>query len=370
MSDGFMDFIPTWKQICDVLAGSKNALKLGLELVCDVKDLQTAKMIVEPMGKLKISKCTVRLSETHVPELELIARRAVLHATGHIPAIRDPFRFLDLPAELRQHILSFTDLVMPFREVEWSPACGYYVENRLQSKSEACSYNDFCSHDNTVYPPCACFKAPLPYFLVCRAVLQDTRLIFFSSNRFIVPSRPYDFQQPQSYRKEQFEASVFLTKTVPRDGLAHLKDLEIFFSSTQYSFLGIEPSVLRDWELTIQLIARHLKKLSLTLYVGGEMYAFPDPIFTRDVPAAQKALFEVHEKIVSPFRQLRCLNGFFVWAWESFEKSSSTRTEAEQTLDKHQEHLETIVMGSGYDSIVKGKMQRKHSRWLMQTYVY
>ena len=118
-SNGFLDFLPTWKKIVDHLALSANVSKLELKLICDVEDSKAADLILGPLKQLKLSKCTLRLNEKYIPELEYLARQAVLRATSHNPAIRDPFRFLDLPTELRQRILSFTDLVTPFREIEW-----------------------------------------------------------------------------------------------------------------------------------------------------------------------------------------------------------------------------------------------------------
>ena len=178
-------------------------------MICDVADSKTADLILDPIRQLHIPKCTIRLNADNIVELEDVARKAVLNVTGHVPAVRDHFRFLELPTEIRQHILSFTDLVTPYQEVQfWAlPDCGRYdLYDTRRREHCGCrqafyrSYcDDFCSKHHSVYPAvCGCFLSPLPFLLVCRKMLQDSRQVFYSRNRFVLRS-----ESSSSYPREQ-----------------------------------------------------------------------------------------------------------------------------------------------------------------------
>jgi hypothetical protein len=205
-------------------------------------------------------------------------------------------------------------------------------------------------------------------------MLQDARQTFYSSNRFIVLTSDYilyPFSQPQAPRGQEFEATTFLTKVVPCDSLGSLRDLEIVFSARQYTHLGIQSAALADWQQAIEYAAPHWKKLSLTLFMGMECHPDPDPIYTDDIPASQKALMDVYEQIVSPLRRLQCLDSFFVYAYSPFSLPNTGRTSVKWILPQQPgQHLEKMVMGSAYDSSTNGKAERRWSMWLSQMWVY
>ncbi|CAN8096649.1 unnamed protein product [Discula destructiva] len=118
---------------------------LELSVVCDVHhgDAEAAMHAVEPMGLLPaLRKCHVRLSRKFTPQLFQIAQDTVLQARriskpplpADLPDARAPVqpertarsklkiesRLLALPRELRFRILEYTDLVTPWKEVDWS----------------------------------------------------------------------------------------------------------------------------------------------------------------------------------------------------------------------------------------------------------
>ena len=65
--------------------------------------------------------CSIRLSRQANPVLERLAEKIVATTTGPAHSAEDipeatglsPFRFLNLPTEVRHHILTYTDLVTP-----------------------------------------------------------------------------------------------------------------------------------------------------------------------------------------------------------------------------------------------------------------
>lgn len=179
-------FLPTWENIVDVLEASQSSSQLELRVVCEVKDVETAEIVLRPLRRLRLPRLEIRLSFGYNQELATIARRTVLEVTSHMPAASKPFRFLNLPTELRQHILSFTDLVTPFQEAQWNEF--FYHQIDADPNYGRKRHRDFCNKEGSVYPPCICFHSPLSMFLVCRKMLQDARHVFYANNRIIIMS--------------------------------------------------------------------------------------------------------------------------------------------------------------------------------------
>jgi hypothetical protein len=143
-----------------------------------------------------------------------------------------------------------------------------------------------------------------------------------------------------------------------------LRDLEIAFTARYYTHLGIEPAVLEDWERAITQISPHIKMLTLTFHVGDDRDFSGHDIESEDPEAAQDALFKVHEQLVKPLHQIKGLAAFFVYARSPFDRVG--RYTPQPLLRAHEKHLEGLVMGDLYDSAVRGKPQRRMSRWFTQ----
>jgi hypothetical protein len=331
-------------KVVDRLAVSANVSKLKLKIICDVGDVEAARLIVEPLERIGLAPCAIRLGGTCGAGLEDIARRAVFGPTR----INDlSFRFLDLPTEIRQYILSYTDLVTPLRQVYRWGGIKFKRAERWDDTS-SCESREFCSLRYAVHPHCNCWLPPTPMFLVCKDVLQDARAVFFASNHFIVTPR----SSPRGIDKP-FDASI-LRKMVPREASSHLRSLELTFPAIPYDsfeldedeFSGLDEGIYDHWVQTIDYIAPRLKMLALRLEVYDD-----------DFPEWQKELFLMHEHFVRQFRKLQCLSDFFVHATSPFNRE----TIYSQKLRDHELHLETSVMGSGYDSIARGKLEHREN---------
>ena len=366
-STKFKNFQPAWEKLIRHLALSPNSSKLELKLACNFEDAAVARLLLQPLEQLQVAKCTIQLTGKRNAVLENIARETVLCSTLPDIRTRGYFRFLELPTELRQHILSFTDLVTPFREIMWSPNTTFKLSDSRER--HYCPYwnHGFCTTQSFAVPACACWQPPVPMFLVCRTMLHDARAIFFRSNRFII-AEPYKCWTSPAYRGELFEASIFLTQIVPGDGLASLRDLEIQFPPKEYCHLGIGQAMLDDWENAIRYAAPRLRKLTLSLIMGIENHPDPPRCYTEDAQADLQKLYQVHEQIVRPLSQLRCLDGFFVTAWACFDHEHWTRERHWLHFQEHAKNLEAVVMGSTYDSEACGKTQRRRSKWLDDRY--
>lgn len=122
-----------WQAIIQHLAPNIRPYTLNFSFVCDVANVETARLIVTSLAQLPpLISCHICLSHRSDPKLLQLARNAALQAIGRespsLPSL--PFRYLDLPSELRLKILEYTDLITPLNEVEWNPAEGYFLHYR------------------------------------------------------------------------------------------------------------------------------------------------------------------------------------------------------------------------------------------------
>jgi hypothetical protein len=103
--------------------------RLQLHFFCDVDDLEAGMRAVEPFLSMPtLADCSIRLGQKANLALQDLARKTATGAVGcYSDEPRSPFRFLDLPQELRLQILEYTDLVTPLCEVERNPKSGFYV---------------------------------------------------------------------------------------------------------------------------------------------------------------------------------------------------------------------------------------------------
>ena len=363
--DQSQGFQTTYAELIRCLASSNIA---NFALICDVEDEATARLLLKPVESLKLSRCTIRISGMRNSVLEDSARSTVLRATGE-DARKQPFLFLNLPTELRQLVLSFTNLVTPYREVQWSPETHFILEDWVRRRGSPCAWGDFCSTQYSVFPKCVCWKPPVPIFLVCKTVLQDARTIFYGCNRFIV-SPPYHESMSMSARQDPLEASIFLTQIVPQDSLRHLRDLEILFPCTGYGASGISAQVLSEWSEVLQRVGPHLKKIKLGLYFGVENHPDPLRIRTNDLQSSLWRLCEVHKQILLPLSQLQCIESVFISAWSTFDHEQWPHDKLEEYFRHHEEDLRTLILGTESGCSGSDRTLRLTSRWLSEMYDY
>jgi len=153
----FRQSLDGWIDLAQCLLKCPSLQDTQLWLWCSITDPVKPERVVAPLAGLRLRKCHVRLNEKYNQQLADIAERAVLLSTRHHPCNLAAFRFMDLPPELRQHVLSYTDLVAPLHEVQWTHGKASSL-TRGSSDSEPrefCHWTLFCSHvHKTVYPPC------------------------------------------------------------------------------------------------------------------------------------------------------------------------------------------------------------------------
>jgi hypothetical protein len=90
--------------------------------VCHVEDLSTGKAIVAPLTQLPVLKdCSISLGKLQIPGLVELANITRLQTKGilskDVKHVVKPFRYQDLPIEIKFMILENTDLVPAFGEI-------------------------------------------------------------------------------------------------------------------------------------------------------------------------------------------------------------------------------------------------------------
>jgi len=383
--------------------------RLDFSLVCDVADYDTGKLVVQPLLEVSgpwLAKCRIRLSAHKDPALQRLAQQAVealvapdqllpndVHDSEHAR-----FRFMDLPAELRQHVLQYTDLVTRRNEVEWNPKHRlYYCRPPLISfrkdtevpislygadnmvKNQGCwrpehvsswfcweqswDHGCFCTSYHSAYSNvvrCRCWAPPTPLFLVCKLMRQDAIQVFFSRNRFNIAPESIELDRVGVIDASplRLPASIFLSDIVPRGGLRHLRSLDIYFPA-----FGDEHEVLycapgspehRHWISTLDSVKHELTLSKLTVRVSFGIHPSIHPsgwgAYRRDMTEEQKQRQkECYLNTTAPLKAWRGMDRFFahfpdpqVSCWWEGEGDDMIDTALERRVGK-------MVMGDEYE---------------------
>ncbi|KAI1320341.1 hypothetical protein F5Y16DRAFT_85175 [Xylariaceae sp. FL0255] len=215
---------------------------LTLHLVCDIPSedhcIEPAREVLLPLSDFPgvLEELQMLLHNAgRVPCLKALAGRIALIAQRprEPDPYRDnqPFRFLDLPVEIRQLVFSYTNLVSPCRRIQWSPDVGFsapvpfcacedgiicreeHIHHALKfhkcdaqfTWTDARRVMPFCQQYSSGYSSrCNHKQSPLALFLVSRAVYEEAIRFFYANNRVvIVPS-----DQPQYTVFATSEASL------------------------------------------------------------------------------------------------------------------------------------------------------------------
>lgn len=349
--------------VCELLLVCHHLPRAPLVLgLAGLENEDLAAKALEPLKKLSLSQLGILYYDAWNSNLMKVINSFFMHMIEkELLARGGPLRFLDLPTELRQRVLQFTDLLAPSREVLWK----HYRFALPSPRPSYCRDRErkrvFCSRPGLVYPSCACYCFPTSLFLVCRIIGEDARQVFYSSNRFVLvadlpPPSAGDNMTPVT------DTRAFLSKALSIHSLHHLRDLEIFFHYRTYSEIT-EESVTEDSAnklaviQTVRLIAQHMGGLSLTVQL--DPYHDADT-HGRDIPVPLATRFAAQARFIVLLQPLRHLASFFVKiGLLDIESSPAT----ERLVHDQEQRLERLVMGETYDAFRHGKNQRRPSCW-------
>lgn len=309
-------FLEDWHLIACEIGPLLLSGRLGLSLVCDSASVDTAELVVSSLRSFPtLSQCHLRLCREPHAGIQQIAREAALRATGQLPTAprATQFPIMDLPAELRLHILGYTDLVTPLREVQWDPIHKYHLEFRHQQCRKelewwchledcpllpgwvpddsphwqipdrrripreeglfhhACIFRDcwkqldkgdcFCQRFHASYSTalatCTCWSPPIALFLVCRQFSQEALHVFFATNRIILlpggmlTKFVLPAPSPPPSLAAQFTASTFLRSGLAVDSVKYLRLLDVVFPPIDHEPQDFT-SAVADWMETLE----------------------------------------------------------------------------------------------------------------------
>lgn len=401
-SPHYQEVILEWHRTVDHLAPYIQPSRLHLYFICDVADTSAAVAVVTPLmnrGLPLLAECNIRLSRDIDPSIQNLAHRAAEQSTGHSINVatepHTPFPFLYLPAELRLQVLQHTDLVTPYRQVDWNPRDGYYLHYGVRGCDWNCDPDDhhgcqfrqcwknldghgcFCSRYHSTFSKyCRCWRPPSPLFLVSKALRDDAQEVFFTQNRFIIA--PVDgYGEPAKTVLERFEASIFLQDIIPAHFLTRLRFLEFVFPPLDEEYLSPRCSALHDWDSTIDNIMKKLDLPNLTLRIYfadfyDASYASP---FRKKITRKEgmTKVAGAYMRIVRPLERLKAhgLSQLFVhaaWPWSWTREGRNTRIWKRHIVENDvsviERRLERRVMGEEYDSVQLGKKELEKSQWL------
>lgn len=374
-----------------------------------------------------IKRCSIRLSHRVNADLDKLAERTVKHVTGSSQPqgtlstldFWSPFRFFKLPVELQQHILSFTDLLTPSREVEWSYSKGMrfrhrvsgYVLNenpysihgyttqelllckhgkcrchgRLECSASPFPSGCYCRTFHSAFSDvheCRCWRPPTALFLSNKALRKLAMEIFFGRNRFILS--PYDgdtyFRSWARYPPPQrLAASMFLEDFIPKEALPHLRFIELVFpvfgEGGPFEYCRPTNTAWQNWVRTLDDIKDKLKLSSLTVrvyfapWIPREYHGLHPPIGRKWMEDEHYPTWVQRQKksymdVILPMKRLRGLKAFFAYMSMPSQCTQVRYQGRSVRLLELEEEAERVVMGYEYDAALAGKRRIPESIWL------
>ena len=385
-----------WQTTFNYMATHLKTSQLQLHLVCDVEDIETARQVVKPlMDTQLLADCAIRLAQNPDSSIQHLARDTAMRATGYLQdQSTSPFRFLDLPLELRQKILEYTNLVTPLREVQWSPENGFFLRNKTwhcggdggcpPELHHTCRFRNcwewsytgcFCCLYHAAFSSrCHCWSPPTNLFLVCRAMREHAQATFFASNRFIITPSAGRHRRATS-TPVRLEASLFLLDVVPRIALYWLRLLEVVIPPFEENYFCAHEPAYQEWLRTVDYVKEELNLPSLTVCIHlAEWKPWPSGPrhFHADMTQQLGVTFlRTCRRMVDPLSKLRGLKKCFVHIAWPFDTTGQRRRvyyrnpEVQKRGIKDAERmLEQRVLGSDYDSTAMDKDDLRRSQWL------
>lgn len=138
----------------------------------------------------------------------------------------------------------------------------------------------------------------------------------------------------------QVEASLFLRNWVPTSAIYHLRSLDIIFPPFEDDCLLPDSASYQRWLLTLSYLAQHanLPKLMLTVRMSG-----PEG-------GQGRLAQEMYTRTLTPLVRLTGLQDLYIHlAYPRIHREHGSR------IDRMEQCLEQMVMGTGYDSKARGK---------------
>ncbi|KAI1455964.1 hypothetical protein F4805DRAFT_434106 [Annulohypoxylon moriforme] len=378
---------------------------LSLQLFCDTGISDTTFAVLQPLKEFPgiLKDCELQLY--HQPrntQVRALAWETYARAKGLDPDLREhPFRFFDLPAEIRRHVLEYTDLVAPYKEVYWCASRGFHISRALSN----CADDDCDAHlhqgrrflccapphtETTGYvccqrrsgysSRCQCWVPPTALLLTNHSLYREAVQVLYSCNRVIVvPSGGLRSYLRLDGKATRLDASRFLTRHRWPDVLHHLRSLEFVFPAINPASSRVSSElVYHDLCFAIDHLKAHADVPKLTIIVNvtstaviikGDRNSFYRTLV--ELGRDKILVFQAFVQLLDCLKTLRCMRRFFVhvewaghWSTEHPRVGFSKHDELDLQINEMESWLEKMVMGDQYNSEAEGKMNEQPSIWL------
>ncbi|KAF4172686.1 hypothetical protein CNMCM8694_001118 [Aspergillus lentulus] len=302
-----------WSRFCRYAALEMVNLRY-FSLKCRVKDMAVALKIMSAMDPFPpLSQCAFHFSHTPEEDIRPVVKRNALRLTGNLGENRT-FPYFDLPKEVQLIILEFLlvnhldPYLPPGGRV---PGIVSFIDRKSLRVNESrpltccgtCSPLQaacFCRARQTAYSTtCSCFSSPVRYFLVCRALYEDARRIFFTMNRF-------------AFVEEDPDLMMGFMNSIPTSSFMLIRHLVFKFPAmhrhpAKPSHKPHEDSAMVSWSVLRRFIREHfeLSRLSLTIVDLGTRSSS----WRNAAPHRNKYV----RKLLEAFQDLRGLREFRVF---------------------------------------------------------
>lgn len=378
--------ISQWQHICTKLASSLQPGKLALYVICDCADRTTAQMITKPLLLLPVLRdCALRLAMRPDEDIKVMAKDAAMYLTrSPPPPSPPPFRFMNLPKEIKLCILKYasrvpvTEIICTQRQLRYWTSCrargaiAHTVDTKNTTLVEC-----FCSAAHSAFSfrcPCPKLASPFAMFLVSREFRDCAMQVFYGQNTFSVAMEgPVSIRQdptilsssPDTRIEGETVESLSEISMVPGlapfplPAIAHLTSLNLFFEYSDLKYLQPDLDGWHNWLETIRLLSREAnsKALTIRLRMNESFYSTFDSEERPFGSEYESFMRQTYVNLVRPLKILHGLKNFFIYLnWDTSSNFLDGRREIEQLLER-------IVMGQKYDAWKCGKTVRYEGDW-------
>ncbi|KAH8600053.1 hypothetical protein B0O99DRAFT_611648 [Bisporella sp. PMI_857] len=370
--------ISQWQRICTRLSVIEPG-KLAFYLVCDCADHQTADMIVQPFLTLPtLRDSALRLARDYEPQLQSLARNAVLRVTGgHPPQALPPFRFLNLPKEIQLSILRYTSLVNDYEitcrqdRMHCLGSCFASGAATEGPRFDIRLFKCFCSKGHSAFnfrcDGCASLGFPHAMFLVSREFRDAAIEVFYGKNEFEVSMTRSIPSSAELARDAGHMSIVHGLQRFPRYSLQFLTRLIFLFEEYELGSLQLNQTAWASWTGLVNALSKEA-----TIPILGLEIRFTEPSYNSiwDPPLVvddghDERMLRTYRRMIEPVVALKGLKNFFV----HMNWNSSCGVPGKGVPDRRQiveQKFERMIMGQQYDAWKCGKAVRMD----MDMYVY
>ncbi|KAI2464992.1 hypothetical protein F4781DRAFT_425092 [Annulohypoxylon bovei var. microspora] len=385
--------LTSWQATAKHILSHTTPRTLSLRLFCDTGLSHSTFAVLQPLREFPgvLKDCELQLHhQKGNTRIRAIAWEASTRAKGFDPGLWDrPFRFFDLPTDIRRYILEYSDLVTPaargFRIATARIKCGgedcdTHLHNGCrflfcaQPSSMATGYI-CCRHRSGYSSRCQCWVAPRALLLANGSLCREALQVLYSCSRVVVvPSEGLRSSLRLDGTVTRLDASRFITRHMWPDILHNLRTIEFVLPAVDPAS-NLVPGELFYLDLCFAI--DHLKahadipKLTIVVIITSavSLTGSTQKFLTSELLNGSKALIlRAYVQLLDCLKTLRCMRRFFVhlewasrWSMDNRHVSSQDFNEFDWEFRTVESWLEKMVMGHEYNSEIAAKIDDQPS---------